>query len=73
MYSNLKMVMAQHGYTQRQIAEKIGIHENSIRNKISGTSPFTVEEAFKIKELFFPNYEFSFLFTKFQSNGKRAS
>ena len=62
MYKNLQSKMAVEGITNRALAEYIGVHENSVGNKISGKSPFTVEEAFKIKEHFFPECELQFLF-----------
>lgn len=62
MYKNLSAEIARTGITQKAIAEYLGIHENSISNKISGKSSFTVEEAFQIKEHFFPNCELKYLF-----------
>lgn len=64
MYGNLKYEIIKNGVTQREIAEFLGIHENSIGNKISGDSSFSVEEAFRIKERFFPSLELRYLFMK---------
>lgn len=57
MYENLKMEIIRNRLTQKEIAEYLNIHENSIGNKISGETSFTIEEAFKIKEHFFPELD----------------
>ena len=62
MYKNLSVQMASNGVTNRAIADCLGIHENSVGNKLSGKSSFTIEEAFKIKVQFFPGMELEYLF-----------
>ena len=64
MYENLKFEIMRSGITQKEIAEFLGIHENSIGNKISGESSFSIEEAFKIREKFFSNFDLQYLFKK---------
>ena len=68
MYKNLQQEMNMEEITQRAMAEYLNVHENTIGNKISGESQFTIEEAFKIKEHFFPKYELQYLFKKFATN-----
>ena len=41
----------------------LGIHRNSVSNKINGDTPFTVEEAFKIHDKYFPKLSMDYLFT----------
>lgn len=48
MYANLKGELAKRGIRQNEIAHLLGVHENSINNKINGKSRFTIDEAFKI-------------------------
>lgn len=63
MYANLKAELIKNNITQKEVAEYLGLHENSIGNKVN-TSSFSVEEAFLIKERFFPNCELKYLFAK---------
>lgn len=62
MYKNLVAQMAESGVTRRDIAKVLGKHENSIGLKVSGKSPFTIEEAFKIKSQLFPDADLKYLF-----------
>ena len=62
MYKNLIAEMAKSVVTKRAMASTLGMHENTLKNKLSGKSAFTVEESFKIKEIFFPNQELPYLF-----------
>jgi Plasmid maintenance system antidote protein len=64
MYKNLQFEMLQDGITQKDIAACLGVHENSVGNKIRGKNYFTIEEAFKIKNAFFQKCELSYLFRK---------
>lgn len=63
MYTNLKIELVKKSLTQKEIADYIGIHENSMGNKISNGS-FSVEEAFKIKAKFFPECSLEYLFKR---------
>lgn len=49
-------------YHYWKIAKTLGIHRNSVANKLNGITPFTVEEAFKIQAVFFPDLELKYLF-----------
>ena len=63
MYENLTIEMTRKGVTKRQLAELLNIHENSVAYKIlHGT--FSIEEAFKIKHRFFPQFELEYLFER---------
>lgn len=53
MYNNLKGEMAKKNITKTDISKVLGIHINTVSNKINGRSHFTVEEAFIIKNYFF--------------------
>ena len=64
MYSNLKAEMARCGISQKEMADFLHIHENSMCNKINGSSPISIEEAFKIRNKYFPNIELQYLFVK---------
>lgn len=62
MYNNLRMVMAQKGVTIDAIARLLGVHRNTIQNKMNGDSDFSIEQAFAITEIMFPEYKMSYLF-----------
>ncbi len=66
MYSNLYMIMRQKGITFKQISELLGCKYQTVSDKVNGLteSGFTCDEAIKLKNVFFPEYEFAFLFTK---------
>lgn len=49
--TNLKAEIARKGITKTELAEKIGIHYNSLNNKINGVTNFSIEEAFRICDL----------------------
>lgn len=61
MYENLKLEMFKSGITQKEIADFLGIHENSMSNKLA-KGPFSIEEAFAIKNRFFPALDIAYLF-----------
>ena len=65
MYKNLQAVMKNEGVTNREVGNYLGLHENTVGNKIMGKSPISIEEAFKIKERFFPLYELQYLFKNY--------
>lgn len=50
----LRAVLALHGYTQRTLAEYLGLSENRLSNKINGTggADFTQTEILLIKDKF---------------------
>lgn len=65
-YENLKAEMARKEISIGIIAELLGIHRNSVSKKVNGHCSFTVEEAVKIQETFFPDKEFKYLFTRYE-------
>ena len=54
-YMNLKGEMAKKNITNESIANLLGIHRNSVYNKINGESKFSIDEALAIRNAFFPN------------------
>lgn len=61
-YSNLKAEMGRYDITAEAISKLLGIHRNSVANKLRGQSSFSIEEAVKIKNTFFPEFEYGYLF-----------
>lgn len=62
MYNNLRAECARANITNRQIAHKLNISENTVTNIMNGKTKVSVETAFKIRHLFFPNLDLEYLF-----------
>lgn len=62
MLVNLQIEMERHGVTNRDIARLLRKTERTIRDKISGRFDFSVNEARKIRDAFFPNVRIEYLF-----------
>ena len=67
---NLKGEMARENITIEEISKLLGIHRNSVANKLNGDSAFTIDEAFKIQETYFPKLSLSYLFSTEQKEGE---
>lgn len=63
-YDNLIGEIAKARLRNSEIAKALKVHPNTLRNKLYGESPFTVEEAFEIKRCFFPSYDLMYLFAR---------
>ena len=61
-YSNLIGEMAKRHITKEDISKLLGIHRNSVSNKLNGKSKFTVQEAFEIQRALFNDLSISYLF-----------
>lgn len=61
-YRNLKAEMGRCDVTIEAISKTLGIHRNSVANKLNGASSFSIEEAMKIHNAFFPNMGYKYLF-----------
>ncbi|MCI7492125.1 MAG: XRE family transcriptional regulator [Lachnobacterium sp.] len=66
-YSNLKAEMARKNITGETISQFLKIHRNSFYNKVNGDSSFSVNEAIKIQNEFFPDMDLDYLFSTEQS------
>jgi len=58
------MLMTGKGITIETMARALGIHRNTLQNKLDGDSEFTFAEAMLISEMFFPEYRTSYLFKR---------
>jgi plasmid maintenance system antidote protein VapI len=67
MYQNLKTEMSKKDISNRAIATVLNVHENTVGYKINGDGSFTIEEAFTVKEIFFPSLDLSYLFKRSES------
>jgi DNA-binding XRE family transcriptional regulator len=62
MFRNLEAEMVRKGVSKKEMAALIGVSYNTIRNKINGKQKFLYDEAFKIREHFFPELSLEYLF-----------
>lgn len=62
-YKILKEKMASRNVTIENIASLLGIHRNSVSNKINGPSSFSIDESIKVRDAFFPDLELDYLFS----------
>ena len=63
-YVNLKAELARCGVKQIDLAKLLNVREGTISDKINGKSTFDIEEAFKIKKTFFPEFSLDYLFSR---------
>ena len=62
MTHNLSAEMARKRIGRKNIAEALGSSEKTVKRKIDGSSDFSVPEAIKIRDKFFPGMELDYLF-----------
>lgn len=65
MYHNLDAEMARIGITNRHLSLLLRKSARTIRDKRSGKYPFTLQEARKIRDAFFPGMNLDFLFSEY--------
>ena len=61
-YSNLEAEIARKGVSKKEIAETLGVRLATVYNKLKGKCPFTLDEAFKIRNKHFPDFTLEYLF-----------
>lgn len=62
MRANLIGEMAKHKISINDLAELLGIHRNSVTNKLYGKSCFTLDEALLIADTYFAGCDIRWLF-----------
>lgn len=60
---NLSAEMARYGVTNADIQRLLSCTDKTVRNKIGGMSEFSISEAFKIRDTFFPSLREEYLFS----------
>ena len=63
MLANLIGELAKRRITNQELADLLGIHRNSVSNKLYGMSEFTLREAITIYDKYFSDCDFRWLFT----------
>lgn len=64
MLKNLLAEMIRKDVTRQQIADLLNLSYNTVSTKLNGHYEFSVEEARKIKSVFFPDLTIEYLFSK---------
>jgi DNA-binding XRE family transcriptional regulator len=64
MFPNLEAEMARKGINKSDLAECLEVRYATVIDKTKGRSQFSIAEAFKIKDHFFPNCPLEYLFAK---------
>lgn len=55
MYINLKIALLEKGLSIKTVANKLGLHRNTLSNKLDGNSRFYLDEIKKIRDTYFPD------------------
>lgn len=61
---NLAAEMARFGVNNSDIQVLLGCTDKTVRNKLNGLTEFSVAEALKIRDAFFPGIRIEYLFGK---------
>ncbi len=62
MYNNLETLIFKKKIAKREIAGNIGITYNTLLAKLSKKQSFKLDEAFAIRDLYFPDTKIDYLF-----------
>jgi len=63
MFPNLRAEMARYEIKTKDVAEALNVSHKTINNKLSGKTPFMLQEALRIRDNFFPKASLEYLFT----------
>lgn len=62
MYKNLEKEMKSRGIKREQLVDLLEIAYNTVSGRINGDTRFYLDEALKVKKVFFPELEIEYLF-----------
>ncbi len=63
-YSTLIGEIAKAHLNYIDVAKALGITRDTLRYKLEGKRPFTIDEAYKVRDIFFPNMTIEKLFSR---------
>ena len=72
-YRLLLARMSLSGLRSSDVAERLGISFSTMRNKIKGVAPFTLEEAIRIRQILETDERLEVLFEKTAQGERRSS
>lgn len=70
---NIKRVMRDKGISIEAVSAILNIHRNSAANKVNGFSAFRVDEAFKLRDNLFPEYNIDYLFSPMKPDDMKGA
>lgn len=73
MLSNLKAEIARKDLKTEDIAKALDVNEKTVRNKISGITPFTFPESLVVRDSFFPELDIEYLFRESQEKPEQTA
>lgn len=62
IYSNLRAETVKKSISVHEMAKSLGVTYNSLKAKLSGKEAFNLDEAFYMKQVFFPETDIYYLF-----------
>lgn len=62
MYNNLEAEMSRLGIKRADLADLLNVRYATVIDKLKGRYNFTLDEAFKIRNSYFPELSFEYLF-----------
>ena len=68
MFPNIRAEMARKGITAIEMAERLQMSRHTLTNKLYGRSEFSIADAMRIRDLFFPNCSLEYLFEQDHDN-----
>jgi plasmid maintenance system antidote protein VapI len=72
IYKNLAAEMARKGITKKDLAKSLNMRYPTVVDKTNGKSRLYLDEAVKIRDMFFPEFDLEYLFGSSDTNGKTA-
>lgn len=62
MYRNLEAEMVRNGIYRKDLAKLLNVRYATVVQKLNGRYKFNLDEAFNIKNTYFPNFDIEYLF-----------
>ena len=63
-YPNLNAEMKRYGVTQADVAKEVGCTTATVSSWMTGKTPMSVSEAFRVRDAFFPSLPVDYLFSE---------
>lgn len=70
---NLSAEMARFGIKISDIQQLLDCSEKTVRNKLGGVTTFSIDEAAKIRDSFFPGMRIEYLFSTYPDNHNESA
>jgi len=61
MYINIKIKFLENKITVDEAAARLGLHRNTLANKINGKAKFYIDEIEQLQQLYFPDCSIEYL------------